>query len=480
MPLLAANWLRHQRRDDFWKHGSVCENFADIEAAVFAVGGWADAYSNAVPRLLAGLTAPRIGLVGPWVHKYPHIASPAPAIGFLQEMLRWWDHWLKGQDSGIMEEPTYRAYMLDSVRPAADHAHWPGRWVAEPAWPSPNVTPMRYALNPGRIAAQGDAGPEAPLTLCSPQTTGLYGGRFCAGMRQGHEFATDQRDDDGGALVFDSDILPERVEILGAPAVELELASDRPCALVALRLSEVHPDGAVTRVCYGVLNLTHRDGHGYPVPLEPGRRFRVRVQLNHIAYAFPPGHRIRLAVSTAYWPLVWPSPERATVTLYAGASRLELPVRPPRQEVAPRFEAPEGAPPMAYDGLEPETCSRTIERDMGRGAVTLRTDDDDGLKRIKAHGLEAGSRVVESFTIAPEDPLSARAEAAWTFHIGRGDWRTRTEGRTVMWSDRESFYLEAKLEAFESKARRACSRRPGTKKSRATWSRVLSSWIETI
>ena len=319
------------------------------------------------------------------------------------------------------------------------------------------MTPVSYALNPGRIAAAAEAEPETALTICSPQTTGLFGGRFCAGMRQDHEFATDQRDDDGGALVFDSPVLETRVEILGAPVVELEIASDRPRALIALRLSDLHPDGAATRVTYGVLNLSHRDGHEQPAPLEPGARFRVRVQLNDIAYAFPPGHRIRLAVSTAYWPLVWPPPEPVTLTLYTGASRLELPVRPLRAETAPVFEEPEGAPPLACTELEPESCSRTITRDFGNGGgnggVTLRTDDDNGLKRIEAHGLETGSRVVESFTITPEDPLTARAEAAWTFRIGRGDWQTRTEGRTVMWSDRDNFYLEARLEAFEGETR---------------------------
>jgi hypothetical protein len=142
-------------------------------------------------------------------------------------------------------------------------------------------------------------------------------------------------------------------------------------------------------------------------------------------------------------------PEPVTLTLYASVSRLELPRRPPREEVAPAFEEPEGTPPLACDPLEPESCSRTIERDIGSGAVTLRTVDDDGLRRITAHGLEIGSRVVESFTITPEDPLSARAEAAWTYRVGRGPWQTRTEGRTVMWSDRDNFHLEARLEAFE-------------------------------
>ncbi len=448
MPLLAANWLRHQRRDGFWKHGSVGEDFSAIEAAVFAVGGWADAYSNAVPRLLAGLEGPALGLFGPWVHKYPHMAWPEPAIGFLQEMLRWWDHWLKGQDTGIMAEPAYRAYLLDSVAPAADHGHWPGRWIAEPAWPSPNTAPRHYALNPGCLEVQ--AAPETALSLRSPQTTGLQGGRCCPGMRQRMEFPTDQRGDDAGSLVFDSEPLAARVEILGAPAVELDIACDRPMALIAVRLCDLHPDGASARVTYGVLNLTHRESHGRPAPLTPGQRYRVRVQLNDIAYAFAPGHRIRLALSTAYWPLVWPSPEPVLLTLFTGASRLALPVRPERDAVAPTFDAPEAAPPLAREELRPAACTRTVERDPAGGAVTLRTLDDNGAWRIAAHGLEFGSRVAERFAIRDDGPLSARVETDWTFTVGRGDWQTRTESRAAMWSDRDSFYLEARLEAFDS------------------------------
>ncbi|MEL6172407.1 MAG: CocE/NonD family hydrolase, partial [Pseudomonadota bacterium] len=105
-----GEWLRHQRRDEFWKHGSVCEDFSKINAAVYAVGGWADGYTNAVFRLLEGLQSPCKGLVGPWAHKYPHFAKPGPAMGFLQECLRWWDYWLKGIETGIMDEPQLRAW----------------------------------------------------------------------------------------------------------------------------------------------------------------------------------------------------------------------------------------------------------------------------------------------------------------------------------------------------------------------------------
>ncbi|MGH6917838.1 MAG: CocE/NonD family hydrolase, partial [Geminicoccaceae bacterium] len=135
--LLVDTWLRHQRRDRQWQHGSVCEDFSAIRCPVYAVGGWADGYSNAIPRLLAGLEVPSKGLIGPWAHKYPHFATPGPRIGFLQECLRWWDQWLKGIDTGVMDEPMLRAWITESVKPASHHDELPGRWVAESSWPSP-------------------------------------------------------------------------------------------------------------------------------------------------------------------------------------------------------------------------------------------------------------------------------------------------------------------------------------------------------
>src|ERR1700722_18518453 len=113
LPFFPALWLAHQRRDAYRRHGSVCENFSAIACPVFAVGGWADAYTNAIPRLLAGLTVPRLGLIGPWAHVYPQDGKPGPAIGFLQEALRWWDHSLKGADAGVMNAPMLRAFIED-------------------------------------------------------------------------------------------------------------------------------------------------------------------------------------------------------------------------------------------------------------------------------------------------------------------------------------------------------------------------------
>ena len=448
MPLLAALWLSHQRRDAYWKQGSVCEDFGAITAAVLAVGGWGDAYSNAIPRLIRGLRAPARAIIGPWLHKYPHFAVPGPAIGFLQECLRWWDHWLKGRESGVLDWPLYRAYLLDSAPPRAAYAHRAGRWVAVSEWPGAET--RRFALD--RTGLITGAGAEVALTLRSPQTVGLGGGEYCA-MWLGPESPTDQRDDDAGSLTFDSAPLDDRLEILGPPLATLELAVDRPRALLAVRLCDVDPGGASARVSFGILNLAHRDGHAEPKPLEPGKRYRITILLDDIAYAIPPGHRLRLAVSTAYWPMVWPSPEPVTLTLFTAASRLDLPLCPPGSDLAHPFDPPEAAPPLEEDVLRPPGHQRIVERDLASGLTTLHIEDDFGETRNPDHGLAAGAVAREVYRIDPDDPLSARVEIHWTQTLDRDDWRVRTEARSEMWADGERFHIRATLDAFEGETR---------------------------
>jgi hypothetical protein len=460
-PLLIDTWTRHQRRDAYWKHGSVCEDYGAIEAAVYAVGGWADGYTNAVPRLLAGLKSPKKGLVGPWAHKYPHFAKPGPTIGFLQEALRWWDQWLKGIDTGIMDEPEYRVWMQDWVPPAPYYAERPGRWVAEDSWPSPNAGERRLVLNPGRL--DDVAGPAAVIAVQSPMHTGLASGKWCPYGLVADQ-AADQREDDGKSVVFDSAPLGERLEILGAPVVELELSADRPNALVAVRLNDVAPDGSSLRVSYGLLNLTHRDSHETPAPLEPGRRYKLRLKLTDIAHAFPAGHRIRVAVSNAYWPIAWPSPEPVTLTLHTGASALLLPVRKPRAEdagLAP-FPPAEATPPEPMTALKPGADRRSWTRDIVTGETVLVIESDDGRTRFDTHGLvtDGGRRSV--YRIGGADPNSASLDIAFRIEVGRGDWQVRTRTRAVFRSTPTEFLVDATLDAWEGEVR-VCARNWSTR-----------------
>ncbi|MCW5772887.1 MAG: CocE/NonD family hydrolase, partial [Rhodospirillaceae bacterium] len=456
--LFPAHWLRHQRRDAFWRHGSVCEDYAQIRCPVYAVGGWADAYSNAVPRLLAGLSVPRKGLIGPWAHLYPQQGVPGPAIGFLQEALRWWDHWLKGIDTGIMQEPLYRVWMQDSIVPQPQYAERPGRWVAETAWPSPRIQPRRFALDGGGFLVEGEAA-EARLAIASPPTTGMTSGSWCAFGSDG-EMPIDQRPDDGRALIFDSQPLGEGLEILGAPLLDLVFDSDQPVAQAIVRLNDVFPDGTSSRVTYGVLNLTHRDSHADPSPLDPGRRYAARIRLNDIAHAFAAGNRLRIAISTASWPIVWPAPAAATLGVHTGLSALTLPVRPPRADDAALrpFEAPESGPGQPRSVLRPATLRRTFERDLPSGEIVYRIFNDGGdfdgaaLVKFDDIGLEAGFALLQRFRIGEADPLSAQAELVAHTLLRRGAWSAELRGRVALRATADNFVVTARLTAEEGGA----------------------------
>jgi len=451
-PEWVAQWLAHQRRDAYWRYGSVSEDYAAIRCPVYAIGGWADAYRNAVPRLLANLSVPCKGLVGPWAHGWPLLGVPGSAIGFVQEALRWWDKWLKGIETGIMEEPRYRVWLPDTIPHTAGRDEQPGRWVAEPHWPSTNILPRRLHLSPGRLAATTE--PETALTHCSVQYNGRASGAWCP-YATGADLDSDQRADDGYSLVFDSAPLANGIEILGAPTVELELAVDRPLALVAARLCDVDERGTSSRVTYGVLNLTHRDSHAEPTPLEPGKRYRVLVQLNDIAYAFLAGHRLRLALSTSYWPIVWPSPAPVTVTVFTGASALILPERPPRAEDAalPPFGEPEGAPEPAMTTLAPGSGSSVWNYDLANDRAEMIGVYDTGMERFDAIGIAAGLQIDERFSVVGDDPLSARASLAWTIKRERADWRVRVEAKIELRSSAEAFLVHQSLAAYEGETR---------------------------
>jgi putative CocE/NonD family hydrolase len=469
-------WLRHQRRDDYWRHASVCENYQDVQCPVLASSGWADGYSNAVTRLLGNLDVPRKGLIGPWSHKFPHLGEPGPAIGYLQEVVRWWDHWLKGVDNGVMEGPMLQTWMQESVPPSTSYEERPGRWVGEASWPSPHIEPVAYPLTRHRIGlsagaphdadsqtqaqmqaqaqAQADGGADV-MTVQSPLSVGQFAGKW-ASYNAPPDLPYDQREEDGGSLVFDSDPLTEPLEILGAASVELDLTVSESVAMVAARLSDVMPDGRATRVSYGLLNLTRLNGTQDPEPLEPGRRYRATVRLNGVAQSFPPGHRIRLSLSTSYWPLAWPPPRPALLSVYGGSSRLVLPVRPtdgPDEAALRPFGEPEGTAPIATTQLTPPEERWEVKRDLIGYQAELEIVKDRGMVRFDDIGLDVGRRAYERYAAVADDFTSVSGESTWTMRFRRDDWDVRVETHTVLRSDEKEFIVDATLDGYEGDRR---------------------------
>ena len=449
LPFFPALWLEHQRRDAYWRHGSICEDFSAVTCPVFAVGGWADAYTNAVPRLLEGLTVPRLGLIGPWAHIYPQDGSPGPAIGFLQEATRWWDHWLKGEDRGIMAEPMLRAF-VEEWTPPGHRNPVPGRFVGESHWPSPTIAPTVLHLREHGLSRE--EGPAPRLAISSPAWTGSAVGEWMGTGVAGEEPA-DQRHDDAFSLTFDSAVLTERMEILGAPVIEIDLASDKPVAQLCARLCDVAPDGSSRRVSYGVLSLTHRDSHAEPQALQPGTSYRIRLQLNDCGHAFSPGHVVRLALSSAYWPLIWPSPEQATLML-TGGGRLTLPQRPAgAAERTVAFEPPMSAARTPIVKVHEGRMERSTALDLATGVSTYVTVGEGGLfgegvLRFEEIDTTLSHSLRREFTIAANDPSSAQYRLTQRYEMGRPGWDIRIEVETAMHATASHFHLEGRVATF--------------------------------
>ena len=450
LPFWPALWLEHQRRDAFWEHGSPREDYGAITCPVFAIGGWSDAYTNAVPRLLEGLRVPRLGLIGPWAHLYPQDGVPGPAIDFLGEATRWWDHWLKGHDTGIMGEPMLRAFIEDWQPPPRSRVESAGRFVGEAIWPSPDIHGRTFPLARGRLGAEPSA--TETLSIRSPLWTGTGGGEWMGTGVVG-EAPTDQRWDDAHSLVFDSDSLAEPLEILGNPSADLLLACDQPLGQLAVRLCDVAPDGTSGRVSYGVLNLSHRDGSADPRPMTPGAAIPIHVALKVCGYRFEAGHRVRLALSTSYWPLLWPARELATLSLQTGGSRLTLPVRSGGDILT--LSPPRHGPGAPATKLDPGHVARTASFDLIAGTATYTTVGQGGLFgegviRWDDTGTSLSHDLERRLTIGATDPLSATATIRQTYRMEGKGFSVRIESVTGMQGDGETFTLSGTLSVFES------------------------------
>jgi predicted acyl esterase len=334
-------------------------------------------------------------------------------------------------DTGIMSEPLLRSYVSDSHPPATVYPALPGRWVGDPAWPSPLVAPVTYAL-------RGE-----PVVVRSPQHTGLDAGRFFP-FGNDADLPPDQRDEDAKSACFDFEV-PEEIWVLGRPRVRLRLTTEATRGQVVARICDVAPDGSSTLVTRGVLNLSARHGRDQVIPWKPGSTEDVILDLNAIGHAFPPGHRIRLAVSSAYWPWIWPQPgSEAGFTLTPSGSVLELPLRAQESDPSISFGEPEQAEPMGVNfpaTLDEPRPERLVVHDVAKGEWRLEVDPRYGGTRVYPDGLEFTEEALDTYTIDESDPLSARARSDWFIRLHRPDlpWDASVESHSETTCDEADF-----------------------------------------
>ncbi len=437
-------WLEHQTYDDFWKHGSLREDYGAIEAATMLVTGWSDGYTNIAFRGMAGLTCPKRLLAGPWSHADVETSRPGPNIDLVTEMARWWDRWLRGIDNGVDRDPPIVVFVRRPTPPAADLAAYRGEWRFEADWPLDRGRELVLALD---VARAGRPGP-GPDALDVRGDVGWTAWLSCAGPPPWGQ-PLDQRPDEGFSLVYDWAVPKdgkEELEILGHPVVRARVASSAPVAYLSAKLCDVHPDGTSQLVTRGLLNLAHRESRETPSALEPGRTYDVAFELEATSWVFEPGHGIRLDLAGTDWPNCWPPPTPVTLTIERDGCSIVLPVVEGASPIA--------APPTLPAPRRPQTWNTddvtwSVEHDVARAqtravvAYTTRSDADEVVPSI----VERNGGIVG---VASDDPGRAWVEANSSYVLAWPETTVSTEVRSRIESDANAYRVRLEIDASEN------------------------------
>jgi predicted acyl esterase len=354
------SFMENMRDGPFWRDRAVRGKLESVTCAVFVVDGWADWYNTPMLGIFSQLKGPRRALIGPWSHQWPHAALPGPRIDWEHEALKWWDYWLKGIDTGVMEEPPVTLFVREYSTPKTfipvDSGSF--RWAKE--WPSAKARDMcLYLAGGSRLTIELPAAetrsdesddfsyiPEAGVSV------GIQGG---GPFRYNCLMPLDQRADEWHSIVYSSDVLTETLYVVGRPRVTLFVSSDHPVAHVLVRVCDVAPDGTSALISRGFVNLAAREYPARPPSgLEPGKVYAVEIELLACAYEVQGGHRVRLMISGADFLNMWPPPHHFEGKIFRSTQRascLHLPTVAEMPRAAVRVltdDTPPTLPPVRF------------------------------------------------------------------------------------------------------------------------------------
>ncbi len=446
-PPWMLTYKRQQRDGPFWDRTALKTRYDAIRIPTFVIGGWYDGYRDAVPRMLEHMTAPVKAIVGAWNHTYPDEPYPRPGFDWRREALRWYDQWLKGRDTGIMDEPRLAVYVRQWHPPGPYLDFAPGYWRYEDGWPVSRIRDRVLYPRPDRSLSEEAPADAAAELRCVP-TTGVEAG---GPVMWFGDVAPDQRPTDAFSLVYETAPLEEEVEILGLPKAQLRVSADVALADWFARVNDVAPDGTVTLVANAGQNGAHRESAREPKAIAPGVPFPLEIELHFTSWVFPKGHRIRFAVSNAQWPMIWPTPDPMTTKLYLGtaATRLLLPVVPPGGAPRPRPDylpiGPREPGLPGYETLDTGTPSgygeiSSVDRNPRTGAAKVVATSTSATRYPwgEEHNTESITHEAEN---GHPEKTSVRGEYATEVKLP--DRTLRWECVVTFRSDHDNFYYSS-------------------------------------
>ncbi|MBG9983620.1 CocE/NonD family hydrolase [Aerococcaceae bacterium DSM 111022] len=436
-PPYVEEWVSHQTRDAFWKHGSICEDYSKVKIPVLTLSGWADGYTNAVDRLYNNLESPKKAIIGPWAHEFPDIAIPGPNFGYLQECIAWFEKWFVDDQSSVEHTDTYSIYLQNSVKPQTSYDYREGVWLDYKNATTQNIDVL---------------GPQNEIIRIKNNIEhGMYGGVFCPFGQDG-EMPGDQTSENGLATTLRVDFGDE-LRIGGQPIAKLRLKSNVKEANIHVRLTDVHPDGQRTLITKGQLNLNHYKSHEFPEDLPIDSYIDVEFKLDIIGYVLPKDHKLEISLSPSYWPLMWPSKEIADLTVDLGGSQLLIPHLTQFDEIKPQFEKIEMATPLPKEVIEEGSRTREIRHDLVNDVWTIDDYAKEGLRTLPHLGITYGTVNHNTYALKNGDPLSATVTSDWDITVSDRDIDTRTVTHSKMSCDADNFYLYNEIIGYNEGSR---------------------------
>jgi uncharacterized protein len=429
-------YLKHQHDGPFWR--DRVRPLSEITIPSFLIGGLQDGYRDNVPDMLMKSKAPIKAIVGPWNHSFPNEPDFGPQVEWRDQAVRWFDHWLKGRDTGVERGPRLVIYMQHWHPPDPNLQSVPGEWRREDVWPPPDTKATTLFMQANHSLAESAAAAPERHQLKYVPSVGVEAGFWWG------ELLSDPRPVDAFSLVYDSAPLQDEVAVLGRPHARLQASASAPLADWFARVSDVAPDGTVTQITGAGLNGAQRDSMSEPRDLEPGKVYPLDIEMHLTSWVFPKGHRIRVAISNALWPMMLPTPYSMTTSLELGGnngSRLVLPVVPVHGEIPPAFSPPEPSEErtdIKNEGF-PWPGDWTVQRDEARQKTTVRWKGKDGYEYPWGKQDDFENLTYDVDDAHPET-CSVRGEAESIFTL---------KGRTLIWrghllvtTDQKNFYYK--------------------------------------
>lgn len=435
-------WLNHQQNDKYWLNTSISQNYSKIKIPVLAVGGWADCWPNSVINLLKNIKSKSFGIIGPWGHTYPHVGKPGPAINFLQESLKFFDSFLKSKNNHFKD---LRLWITQSHSPNPKMNKKNGYWVNLNKYELDSKN-MIFYLHDCKLRKSKNLYSKKTLSISSSLTCGLNSGEYMPWFASGYgaELPDNQISDDSESLVFDTEKLKKDLIILGETSLNIELSSNKNFGLIAARLCEIDSNGNSNLVTFGIVNLSQIKGKNINYKIQANKKYNVNIKLNHTGYKFNKNNKIRISLSSSYWPMAWPLQEKFSLKIYLKNSLLKLPQRSNLENYT-SFNKPKNPMPIKNKILIQPKRQRKIMRDLVRNDTKYFVEDYFGKIKLIEANLITDNYTSQEYYLSEDNPLSAEAKYNFRYNFERKNWLININGTVKLTCNKKYFFLSKSI-----------------------------------